>query len=69
MHLTRAQYPLKTPKQENKCSDECKEYFLGHNITLSCVGEQKGNEKNRTEVHKVCTIMKNNVDAFIHFFH
>lgn len=74
MLSTGAQYSLKT-QDENKCSDEWKKYFLGQSIM--CVGEQKGNEKNRAEMHKVCTIMKNNVsgvmknnvDTFMYFFH
>lgn len=63
-------------EEQNKCSDEWREYFIGHNSI--CTEKQRGNEKNRAEVHKVYTIMKNNVvsgvmknnvDTFIQFFH
>lgn len=61
-------------EEKNRCSDEWREYFIGHYRIY--VEEQKGNEKNRAEIHKVCTIMKNivsgvmknNVDTFINFF-
>lgn len=54
-------------KEQSECSGERREYFIGHNSI--CVEEQRGNEKNRAEMHKVCTIMKNTVDTFIHFFY
>lgn len=61
-------------EEQNKCSDEWREYFIGHYRIY--FEEQKGNEKYRAEIHKVCTIMKNivsgvmknNVDTFINFF-